>query len=321
KNLPTGVGTFDAEIWVDEPGTVAAFADLLGGYRWFTRPVDESLLRLLDRSANREEAVTGQLGAQVRAAVEHLVDALSRSNRETGGRAFASIEPPQDMPRTVYRGAVTATMRMVFLLFADDRGLLPVSDQLYAESYAIHSLFDQLRADADRLTEDVLERRSTAWFRLLATSRAVHGGVQHDALRLRPYGGALFDPGRYPWLSQVSVDDRTMLRVLDALLMLRRRGRGSIEAQRLSYRSLDVEQIGYVYEGLLDHSGVLATETVLPLLGPAQPEVLLSTLEGQENVVEFLGGQMALGTKRKVSTGQIERWLAEKPDPPAYALL
>lgn len=316
-DLPVGVATFDAEIWVDEPVTLAAFAELLGGGRWFGRTDDEHLDTLLAESANREEAVTGQLGAQVRAAVEHLVDALSRADRELDGTVLAKVPP-----REVYRGAVTATMRMVFLLYAEDRGLLPLQG-LYAESYAMHSLFDQLQADAARLTEDILDRRHSAWGRLLATSRAVHGGSRHDALRLPAYGGSLFKPDRFDWLERLRVDDRTMLRVLDRLLMLRREGRASIEAMPLSYRSLDVEQIGYVYEGLLDHSGVRAEETVLALRGPAQPEVPLSTLEELDDaeLIPYLAREMSLGNKRKANPAQVERWLAEEPDGPSYAHL
>ncbi|MDX5457480.1 Eco57I restriction-modification methylase domain-containing protein [Micromonospora tulbaghiae] len=316
-DLPVGVATFDAEIWVDEPVTLAAFAELLGGGRWFGRTDDEHLDILLAESANREEAVTGQLGAQVRAAVEHLVDALSRADRELDGTVLAKVPP-----REVYRGAVTATMRMVFLLYAEDRGLLPLQG-LYAESYAMHSLFDQLRADADRLTEDILDRRHSAWGRLLATSRAVHGGSRHDALRLPAYGGSLFKPDRFDWLERLRVDDRTMLRVLDRLLMLRREGRASIEAMPLSYRSLDVEQIGYVYEGLLDHSGVRAEEWVLALRGPAQPEVPLSALEELDDaeLIPYLAREMSLGNKRKANPAQVERWLAEEPDGPSYAHL
>jgi hypothetical protein len=226
-------------------------------------------------------------------------------------------------PREVYRGAVTATMRMVFLLYAEDRDLLPVrSNQLYAESYGMHSLFDSLRAEADRLTEDILDRRSTAWGRLLATSRAVHGGVRHDALRLPAYGGELFDPDRYPWLARLRVDDRTMLRVLDRLLMLRREGRASIEAKPLSYRSLDVEQIGYVYEGLLDHSGLRAEEIVLALVGPAQPEIPLSELEALagDELVAYLVREMSL-SKRKVNAATVRRMLDNQPDRIEYAAL
>ncbi|HET8658182.1 MAG TPA: DNA methyltransferase [Micromonosporaceae bacterium] len=119
------------------------------------------------------------------------------------------------------------------------------------------------------------------------------------------------------------MDDRTMLRVLTQLLVLHRRGRASIEAQALSYRSLDVEQIGYVYEGLLDHSAVRATGTVLPLVGPAQPEVPLSTLETHagDRLVDLLVERMSVGNRRKVTARQVQRWLDEEPDAPSLAAL
>jgi hypothetical protein len=70
---------------------------------------------------------------------------------------------------------------------------------------------------------------------------------------------------------------------------------GSSERRRLSFRALDVEQIGHVYEGLLDHTVKRATEPVLGLQGAKglEPEVALSTLEaatakGQAEVLELL---------------------------------
>ena len=79
-------------------------------------------------------------------------------------------------------------------------------------------------------------------------------------MRIPPYGGSLFDPARYPWLEDLPVTDRVVHEMLGALLMLRRRGGA---AERLSYKGLDVEQIGHVYEGLLEFS-CLRVERALP---------------------------------------------------------
>ncbi len=91
-------------------------------------------------------------------------------------------------------------MRLVFLLAAEERGLLLLGDPLYDEHYAIATLRDQLRERADQHGEQVLERRHDAWNRLLATFRAVFGGIQHDRLTLPAYGGSLFDPDEFPFL-------------------------------------------------------------------------------------------------------------------------
>ena len=91
-------------------------------------------------------------------------------------------------------------------------------------------------------------------------TRAVYSGVAHEDLRLPAYGGGLFDPDRYPWLEgrrsddpaaaarAPAVDDRTVLRMLRAVQYVVIGG----ERRRLTFRALDVEQIGYVYEGLLE---------------------------------------------------------------------
>ena len=135
----------------------------------------------------------------------------------------------------------------------------------------------QLRETADQQGEEVLERRFDAWSRLLATFRAVHGGIQHDRLNLPAYGGSLFDPDRFPFLEgprrrhplargtqadPLPINNRTVLHLLEALQMLQVKvpGGGPAEARRLSFRALDVEQIGHVYEGLLDHTAVRAGE-------------------------------------------------------------
>ena len=156
-------------------------------------------------------------------------------------------------------------MRLVFLFVAEERRLLPIDDPRYAETLAASTLRAQLQERADRDGEDPLERSTAAWHRVLALFRAVHGGIEHDALRLPAYGGGLFDPDRYPFLEgrvaghragttppphPLPVDDRTMLHLLDALQTLDQGGARVL----LSYRALDVEQIGHVYEGLLDHT-------------------------------------------------------------------
>lgn len=92
------------------------------------------------------------------------------------------------------------------------------------------------------------------------------------------------------------IDNRTVLHLLEALqiLQIKLPGGGS-EPRRLSFRALDVEQIGHVYEGLLDHTAVRATSPVLGLEGTKnkEPEILLEKLEelkdkSEEELLKFL---------------------------------
>jgi hypothetical protein len=71
-----------------------------------------------------------------------------------------------------------------------------------------------------------------------------------------------------------------VLHILDALQVLRFRERGGVtEARRLSFRALDVEQIGHVYEGLLDHAAIEATDPAVGLEGKLEPEIPLDRMD------------------------------------------
>ena len=280
----TGMCTWRSELWLEEPITLRAFVTLLGARRFFALPIEEGLAALLAESAGKQQEVADQLGSQVRRAVELLITTLDYEDRERHGELLADLEDAE-----VYRGAVTVMMRLVFLFVAEERRLLPIDDPRYAETLAASTLRAQLREQADREGEDPLERSTAAWHRILALFRAVHGGIEHDALRLPAYGGGLFDPDRYPFLEgrapesswheqaahPLPVDDRTMLHILDALQTLEQGGARVL----LSYESLDVEQIGHVYEGLLDHTAVRITDTALALTGKHEPELALGEIE------------------------------------------
>lgn len=236
---------------------------------------------LIQQSHERQRELTDTLGRQVRSAAEVLVNAISRANRTTRGRLLSGVTGHQ-----VYGAATTVLMRVVFLLVAEERHILSFPDHsVYYRHYAISSLLDHLESDA-YINRSAMQRRATAWQRVLALSRAIYVGVEHPDLRLTAYGGDLFNPERYPFL-EARLDDGTQLDVgvvddLSMLTVLRRLQ--YLDGQRISFRSLDVEQIGHVYEALLDHSAVVVSDdadAVLGLFGKsdAEPEMRLEQLE------------------------------------------
>lgn len=281
-----------AALWLEEPLTLRAFSSLLGATRFFSVADEDTLEGMLKDSVNEQQEVTDQLGYQVRRAVEVLIRAIDKADQDCGRTLLKDI-PEKDL----YEAALTVMMRLVFLFSAEERGLLLLGDPLYDQNYAVSTLRAQLRETADQQGEEVLERRFDAWCRLLATFRAVHDGIHHDRLNLPAYGGSLFDPERYPFLegrttqstgenAVLPISNRTVLHLLEALQVLRVKvpGGGPAEARRLSFRALDVEQIGHVYEGLLDHIAVRAGDPVLGLAGTREkePELSLPTLRAEE---------------------------------------
>jgi hypothetical protein len=319
----TGYASWYASLWQEESITLCAFHSLLHVRRFFGVAEGDTLLALLKESAQDQQEVTIQLGLQVRRAVEVLVQAIDHLDQDSGRWLLTGMDT-----EALYEAALTVMMRLVFLFSAEERDLLRLGEPLYDDNYAVSTLRERLRETADQHGEELLERRFDAWARLLATFRAVHGGVTHESLRLPAYGGSLFDPDRYPFLEGrrsdsnwreapaelLAVNNRVVLHLLESLQLLQVKvpGGGPAEARRLSFRALDIEQIGHVYEGLLDHTAVRATTTVLGLQGTKskEPEIPLERLEelfaqGEDQLIDFLNEE----TKR--SKAALRRALRE----------
>ena len=307
--------SWESDVLAEEPEARRALRSLLGARRLLGVADADTLDGLFERSRDDEREVTDQLGAQTRRAVELLVDAIDRADRQAGGALLA-----EESLERIYEAAVAVAMRTIFLLAAEARGLLP-DEGPWVEGYAVTPMREQLRTVADRSGEELLDRRFDAWPRLLATFRAVHGGVEHDRIRLPGYGGGLFDPTRYPFLEggadmPLRISNRVILHFLDALQTLEVDVPGGRERRPLSFRALGVEQVGHVYEGLLDHEAVRTSEPVVGLAGTSkkEPEIALPLVEqarshGEEQLLQLLKDQ----TGRSVSA--LRRALEAKPDP------
>ena len=309
-----------ANLWLEEKITLQAFRSLLGVQRFFGVPDDQTLEALFVKSADSQQEVTDQLGYQVRKAVEVLIQKIDKIDQDRNRSLLKNISQTQ-----LYEAALFMMMRLVFLFSAEEKGLLRLGESLYDQSYSVSTLRSQLREIADHYGEEILERRHDAWCRLLATFRAVYGGIDHDLLRLPALGGDLFNPDKFPFLEgrtegnwqQVSsqpipIDNRTVLHLLEALQILQIKvPGGGTEPRRLSFRALDVEQIGHVYEGLLDHTAIRATSPVLGLLGTKdkEPEITLDELE-----IAFAKGENEFIKILKTLTGRSETTLKKAVD-------
>ncbi|MBR0730366.1 hypothetical protein JQ595_16565 [Bradyrhizobium japonicum] len=288
----TSIASWYARLWSQEPLTLQAFAELLGIRRFFSG-ADAELTTLLDKSLTLQDEVTDALAEQVRRAVEVLVQSLDRADQDRNRELLRNVSPEE-----LYEAGLTIMMRIVFLLSAEERGLLLLGARQYEDNYAVSTLRVQLRKEPD----EVQERRWDAWSRLLSLFRAVFAGVDHGSMRMPALGGSLFDPDRFPFLEGRSkgstwktdaavplpIDNRTVLLLLDAVQLF--------QGRALSYLALDVEQIGYVYEGLLERTVVRAKEATLDLKATKSallPWVALSELDdaaasGGDAIAELL---------------------------------
>ena len=234
---------------------VAALRMLLGQDRLLAATTNERLPALLSDSRKYQNEVSERLAGQV---LHSLYDLLRGIQAADGHRDGALLRDPlREHPDEVYRALLAVILRLVFLLYAEQRGLLPDDDETFARHYSLMALFERLRAD-EAFHPDTMDQRYGAWAHLLALFRMVHDGARSDRMRLPPRHGALFNPDEYPFLEgrmaaggrqlheriePPLVSDGTVLAVLKKLLVL--------DGERISYRALDVEQIGSVYETMM----------------------------------------------------------------------
>ena len=241
---------------------------LLDRFRLFSDSDDRRLPALLKRSRDAQAFVSTALAEQVLGALHELLRGLD-SAEPTLVRELATNHPDH-----LYEGLLTVLMRLVFVLYAEDRDLLPSrSDararEIYETSYSVRGLYAKLTEDA-ALNPDTMDERRGGWGGLLALFRLIHKGHKTGFVQAR--GGKLFDPDEFPFLEGraskddpariLTVSDGCLLRILEGLMTLKLRG---AERERLSYRTLDVEQIGSVYETVMGFTVEAARSRVLAI--------------------------------------------------------
>ncbi len=239
---------------------------LLKSARLFTLGREQRLPHILKESRKYQNVVSTKLAGQVLEALNELLRGFQSANEAPYG-ALWNATVTED-PDHVYGGLLAVLLRLVFILFAEERGLLS-SSPVFVRNYSLLSLFDQLRTDANRFP-DTMDQRRGAWSRLLVLFRMVHDGAKRGDLQLPPRYGHLFDPDTWGFLEGRAygvlrvkgapvdvpkVADGVLLRVLEKLILL--------DGDRLSYRALDVEQIGSVYENMMGFRLTRATEISL----------------------------------------------------------
>src|SRR5271157_3135665 len=194
----SGFLTFPVQAMTEVAGRpiFAALQMLLSAERLFTLPDKQRLPYILSESRKYQNLVSTKLAEQVLAALYELLRGFQAADDQRNGELLRVVL--KNDPNQVYAGLLRVLLRLVFILYAEDRSLLS-NDEVYQKYYSIIGLFERLREDAGRHT-DTMNHRLGAWAQLLTLFRLIYDGGRHGGLKLLPRKGYLFDPNRYPFL-------------------------------------------------------------------------------------------------------------------------
>jgi hypothetical protein len=199
-----------------------------------------------------EEKVSQDLGARVFGEVfPQLADALARGDlhavtQVVGYGQFKRPQYTREYLDEVREAALVLLYRLLFLFYAEDRNLLPVKDERYAD-YSVRRLREGVRDKVDA-QGTFSSTQAKIWLSL----RGVFGLIDKgdDDIGMPAYNGGLFDRARAPLLERTLVPDKVMAPIIDAL------SRRTEDVLRgwINYRDLSVSHLGGIYERLLDYS-------------------------------------------------------------------
>ena len=216
---------FDLEQTIENAETFHLFWGLLHARAFES---GRSLVAEIIQSAARHgQAVNRSLRLGVIEAVQHLLSGLSRCGQRDVDALFDE--------------SLTVVYRALFLMFAEARGLVPTWHPLYRTSYTIESLRDRVEQPGSV---------HGLWETLQAIARLAHRGCHAGTLVVPPFNGRLFSPARAPIAESCAVEDETARKALLGLSTTTVRKKRS----RIDYRDLGVEQLGAVYESVLDYA-------------------------------------------------------------------
>lgn len=296
----------------DVPGARPAWNliwGLLRGDAW--RPVPSMLDEVVRLGREHQQEIGTLLGSQVPTAVEKLLHgAITHpANQELLARFLGGSARRRSLLEHLHAGALRYLYRLLFVLYAEARGLLPLDMPAYRDGYALSGARGIVHRALDSRTDPRVNTDAANGFyelSLRALFRLLRDGADLGPEgRIPAYGGGLFHPHRdpdseYPELDDLRIGDQTVAHVLEALTRVPTK-RGKVT---LSYRELDVEQLGSLYEGLLERT----VDSVDAQSGP----LWRIRLDGDEVLVT--SAQLADLRKRRGEVGAATLDLEESDD-------
>jgi hypothetical protein len=195
--------------------------------------------------------------------------------------------------RAIYENSLYLLYRLLFILYGESRGLLPLHMHSYKDNYSL----DAVKREIAMLQTPLAPMTTNYWGRLQNLFQIINGdnAALNRHLGVPRYNGGLFDPQLHPFLEQKAVGDRALVEAID--LLSRRKVDGGSEF--VDYRTLGVRHLGSIYEGLLEYQPRIAREPVAAVGGQwVETSEVSENLRGLKAADRRDVGQVYLETDR-----------------------
>ena len=207
-------------------------------YAFFRRaafdPGPLGLAELLLASTDYAHGVGAGLKSQVYDALRHVAQGFL--DYPPNG-----LQPAAETLKTVYDNALILLYRLIFILYAEARELLPIREnEQYRDTYSLQAIKHDI-ARTINAGRRLLPSSSRIWPQLKDLFGFIDRG--EPPLKIATFNGGLFDPKKHPFLEQYVVGDHHLQQAIDKL--------ARINGEYIDYRDLAVRHMGTIYEGLL----------------------------------------------------------------------
>ena len=271
---------FDLETAFENESTFAVLYGLLSASSVEARGGPAVLDRVVAMCEKHRDRVRLSLRQGVHEALLRLIE------------AFRLVASRRHADHLLLHESLTVVYRILFLLFAEARGLVPGWHPTYRDGYTIETLRRQIERPSGV---------TGVWETLQAMARLAHQGCRAGTLRVPPFNGRLFSPADAPLADSLPLDDLVVSRALTALTT--RRTRESVET--ISYADLGVEQLGGVYEHLLDYDLATAPRGAPAVLVPTGRRKATGSFYTPRSLTDFVVRRTLAPVVRDRSPGEI----------------
>ena len=147
--------------------------------------------------------------------------------------------------KVIHENCLILLYRLLFVLYAESRGLLPLENREYQSEYSLDALATEIHDKVDNHSTilNTLKLKSDYWARLHDLFTLIDKGWDEH---IPQYNGGLFNLTRHVFLEENKIGNDVLANVINTLTRTTKR-------ERIAYQDLAIQHLGNIYEGLLEY--------------------------------------------------------------------